>query len=817
MGLFEAVQAMGDAADIATANLRAAQELKHNPKEYQWVEERVTEALLAELSQRLNAQLAEGRDEYVQLLEAQKQAVADPARRAELERKIAEMRGRAETAGRAARRGAPPQRRAGREVPRPHPRRADARGALRHRPRRGAAGRAAHDRRAAGAVTAAPPEGDPGERWARRLVCSRTGAAAPLDEPAFLSPAGAPWLVEYDLDAGARRGAPPRPAGPPVDPLALPRAAAARATSPAASTSARGGRRSSRCAAGRRTGSRVWLKEEARQPDRLLQGARPLARRQPRPRAGRAGRAARQRRQRRPRPRRLRRRRRPAGAGGAARRTRRRPSSRAAAPTAPRCSTAPGTLVEAAKLLAAATTGTGRSRPCASPTASRGRRRWASSSPSSSAGSCRTGSSTRPAAAPASSACTRPSTSCERLGLVGRTPAALRRRPGGRLRADRARLRRRRGDGGALGGSAHARLGPAGAAGDRRLPGAARAARDRRAGARGRRGAAAGGDGAGGARRGLRVGPGRGGGARRARGPGGGGGAARRGSGWWSSRPGDPGNYAADGAAPADRWQRRLAGVPRRSRRRRRADRRGRPGRQRRRRSAWTGVAGEARPGAAGDAGHPLRLRLADQAVHRHPGPGPRRERQLPLGTTRRRGSGPRRTRAGPPARSRTCCATASGVRRLGAALPPLPDAGEEVPLLLGRTSCWARGAGTYSDLGYHPLGARGRAPARAAARCRCSRERVLARSGIAASRPSPGDRPDVAVSAWTRPRRCELAAEQGLAIPTSCRRRPPASPGRQRPLPLAPASALGPRRPLRPARAISGAGRGMAGARARC
>jgi threonine synthase len=38
------------------------------------------------------------------------------------------------------------------------------------------------------------------ERWAVRLVCSRTGVTAPLDEPAFLSPAGAPWLVEYDLD-----------------------------------------------------------------------------------------------------------------------------------------------------------------------------------------------------------------------------------------------------------------------------------------------------------------------------------------------------------------------------------------------------------------------------------------------------------------------------------------------------------------------------------------------------------------------------------------------------------------------------------------
>src|SRR5262245_43207445 len=40
------------------------------------------------------------------------------------------------------------------------------------------------------------------ERWAARLVCSRTGVTAPLDQPAFLSPAEAPWLVEYDLDPG---------------------------------------------------------------------------------------------------------------------------------------------------------------------------------------------------------------------------------------------------------------------------------------------------------------------------------------------------------------------------------------------------------------------------------------------------------------------------------------------------------------------------------------------------------------------------------------------------------------------------------------
>ncbi|HEV8240928.1 MAG TPA: threonine synthase [Thermoanaerobaculia bacterium] len=43
------------------------------------------------------------------------------------------------------------------------------------------------------AVAAAAP------RWATHLECSRTGVTAPLDEPASLSPAGAPWLVRYDL------------------------------------------------------------------------------------------------------------------------------------------------------------------------------------------------------------------------------------------------------------------------------------------------------------------------------------------------------------------------------------------------------------------------------------------------------------------------------------------------------------------------------------------------------------------------------------------------------------------------------------------
>lgn len=44
-----------------------------------------------------------------------------------------------------------------------------------------------------------------GNTWARGLVCSATGVQAPLDEPAFLSPAGKPWLVDYELDTGRGR------------------------------------------------------------------------------------------------------------------------------------------------------------------------------------------------------------------------------------------------------------------------------------------------------------------------------------------------------------------------------------------------------------------------------------------------------------------------------------------------------------------------------------------------------------------------------------------------------------------------------------
>jgi len=53
------------------------------------------------------------------------------------------------------------------------------------------------------------------DTWATRLVCSRTGAVLPLDRPAFLSAAGAPLFVEYDLDPARgeqlRQALPDRP------------------------------------------------------------------------------------------------------------------------------------------------------------------------------------------------------------------------------------------------------------------------------------------------------------------------------------------------------------------------------------------------------------------------------------------------------------------------------------------------------------------------------------------------------------------------------------------------------------------------------
>ncbi len=52
-------------------------------------------------------------------------------------------------------------------------------------------------------MSVADPPISTGERWADRLICSKTGESGELDRPEFLSPAGAPWLVHYRLDAAA--------------------------------------------------------------------------------------------------------------------------------------------------------------------------------------------------------------------------------------------------------------------------------------------------------------------------------------------------------------------------------------------------------------------------------------------------------------------------------------------------------------------------------------------------------------------------------------------------------------------------------------
>jgi threonine synthase len=49
-----------------------------------------------------------------------------------------------------------------------------------------------------------PPAAAASARWATHLECSATGVTAPLDALTSLSPAGAPWLVRYDL--GGRDG-----------------------------------------------------------------------------------------------------------------------------------------------------------------------------------------------------------------------------------------------------------------------------------------------------------------------------------------------------------------------------------------------------------------------------------------------------------------------------------------------------------------------------------------------------------------------------------------------------------------------------------
>lgn len=75
----------------ATADLRAALELGHNPKELGWVQERVLEAWIALRGQELDRKITESRTRMVHDLEEKLASATDPRQKAELEKQIAEI------------------------------------------------------------------------------------------------------------------------------------------------------------------------------------------------------------------------------------------------------------------------------------------------------------------------------------------------------------------------------------------------------------------------------------------------------------------------------------------------------------------------------------------------------------------------------------------------------------------------------------------------------------------------------------------------------------------------------------------------------
>jgi len=81
-------EAAAGAAAGAAADLRAAQELRVNPKEYAWVREQVLEAEAAATSQTLNQRMAAGREQLLARMRRDRDALTDPERRAAAEREI---------------------------------------------------------------------------------------------------------------------------------------------------------------------------------------------------------------------------------------------------------------------------------------------------------------------------------------------------------------------------------------------------------------------------------------------------------------------------------------------------------------------------------------------------------------------------------------------------------------------------------------------------------------------------------------------------------------------------------------------------------
>jgi hypothetical protein len=82
-----------DAAALgAVADLRAAQELRFNPKEYAWVRARVVEAEAAATTQALYQKMAAGREQLLARMRRERDALADPAQREAAERELEDWR-----------------------------------------------------------------------------------------------------------------------------------------------------------------------------------------------------------------------------------------------------------------------------------------------------------------------------------------------------------------------------------------------------------------------------------------------------------------------------------------------------------------------------------------------------------------------------------------------------------------------------------------------------------------------------------------------------------------------------------------------------
>lgn len=80
--------APAETAGLAAADLRAAQELHVNPKEYRWVSDRVLEAEGAATAQALYQKMTAGREALLARRQKELEAMTDPAERAAAQRDI---------------------------------------------------------------------------------------------------------------------------------------------------------------------------------------------------------------------------------------------------------------------------------------------------------------------------------------------------------------------------------------------------------------------------------------------------------------------------------------------------------------------------------------------------------------------------------------------------------------------------------------------------------------------------------------------------------------------------------------------------------